>query len=358
MASEKKFFFKSPKLSDSNGDLSKRWFVYYYPQKGERVKISEGINQYQTASERYEAAEQIIKELNDKAKEILSTEPERMILTLEDSKAWYEKKTFQTYHSKLKIFSEWWGNKGAIRGQEVKEFFIYLQNEREVVKTTMNSYRQTLHEFYEKTFKGRNNPFEEVAKIKAIKTPALFFSESQIKRLKREIPRRDPQLWLFCQFQYYTFLRPGKELRLLQVGNILLNERKIRVVSEDAKNDKIEYVAIPDRFWPVVEELELDQYSPNHYVFSKSGVPGSHRYGERHMAKKHQAILKDLGFDTRKYKLYSWKHTGAVMAAKAGVPVKMLQIQLRHHSLDQVNQYLRQMGVQDLSVLSEIFPSI
>ncbi|MCX6269628.1 MAG: hypothetical protein NTU44_00125 [Bacteroidetes bacterium] len=36
------------------------------------------------------------------------------------------------------------------------------------------------------------------------------------------------------------------------------------------------------------------------------------------------------------------KHTGAVEASKY-IPVKDLQMQLRHHSLDQVDAYLRQM---------------
>ncbi|MDW3649885.1 MAG: hypothetical protein R8P61_22625 [Bacteroidia bacterium] len=76
------------------------------------------------------------------------------------------------------------------------------------------------------------------------------------------------------------------------------------------------------------------------------------------MNRRHQEILKNLRFDTKRHKLYSWKHTGAVSAVKAGVPIKMLQIQLRHHSLDQVNQYLRKMGVHDLGRLAEMFPGI
>ncbi|MCX6270509.1 MAG: hypothetical protein NTU44_04675 [Bacteroidetes bacterium] len=45
---------------------------------------------------------------------------------------------------------------------------------------------------------------------------------------------------------------------------------------------------------------------------------------------------------TQDYKFYSLKHTGAVKAIKY-IPVKDLQMQLRHHSLDQVDAYLRQM---------------
>lgn len=77
------------------------------------------------------------------------------------------------------------------------------------------------------------------------------------------------------------------------------------------------------------------------------------------MYNRHLCILNALGFDKNKgYCLYSWKHTGAIQAVKNGVGVKELQIQLRHHSLDQVNEYLRQMGVWDLKNLQANFPAI
>lgn len=78
---------------------------------------------------------------------------------------------------------------------------------------------------------------------------------------------------------------------------------------------------------------------------------------ENNMYNRHKRILRALGFG-KGYCLYSWKHTGAIQAVKNGVGVKELQIQLRHHSLDQVNEYLRQMGVWDLKNLQANFPAI
>ena len=49
---------------------------------------------------------------------------------------------------------------------------------------------------------------------------------------------------------------------------------------------------------------------------------------------------------------------GELRWLKAGVSVKELQMQLRHHSLDQVNAYLRQMGVMDMDNLVDRFPEI
>jgi hypothetical protein len=75
------------------------------------------------------------------------------------------------------------------------------------------------------------------------------------------------------------------------------------------------------------------------------------------MLKRFRKVLNGLGFGNE-YKLYSWKHTGAVASVRAGVGLKELQIQLRHHSLEEVDKYLRQLGVWDLANLEDRFPAI
>ena len=72
---------------------------------------------------------------------------------------------------------------------------------------------------------------------------------------------------------------------------------------------------------------------------------------------KFRKALKSLGFGTE-YLLYSWKHTGAVACVRAGASLKELQIQLRHHSLEEVDKYIRQLGVNDLRDLEGRFPGI
>jgi hypothetical protein len=47
-----------------------------------------------------------------------------------------------------------------------------------------------------------------------------------------------------------------------------------------------------------------------------------------------------------------------VTLAKAGASLKEIQLQMRHHSVEQTDQYLRQMGVKDLGRLKSNFPTI
>lgn len=58
------------------------------------------------------------------------------------------------------------------------------------------------------------------------------------------------------------------------------------------------------------------------------------------------------------YSFYSLKHTGVVRAVKAGVNIKEIQLQLRHHSLDMVNEYLKNLGVFDLEDIELKLPAL
>ena len=164
--------------------------------------------------------------------------------------------------------------------------------------------------------------------------------------LKTSISAQDPQLWQFIKFINYCFIRPG-ELRQLKLSDIFFSENKILVRKEISKNKKSQFVSIPTVF---LEEMYKDgwhQLPGDYFVFSQTGLPGLQQIGLNSMRNRHQNILKDLKFNTARHKLYSWKHTGAVQFVKNGGSMKDLQLQLRHHSLDQVNTYLKDLGVGD-----------
>ncbi|MEM6803300.1 MAG: site-specific integrase, partial [Bacteroidota bacterium] len=297
MTSDKKIYFKSPELYDASGDLSKRWFVVYYPEKGKRVRRYGGINRFATAAERKQAAQHIINKLSENSQEECSSPPKQMLVRLQAIKKRLAKKTWQTYHSKLKVFSEWWTDGlSPISEDHCRKFFTYLIEERELSKTSYNAYRQTLREFFYECWPHvEKNPFEVIKNFPDSKQSALYFSKAQVIKLRYELSKRDPQLWLFCQFIYYTFIRPG-ELRLLQVDDIILEEKRIRIRAEISKNRKLQYVAIPDAFLEEIKALQLHRYAPTDYVFSHALEPGPHCKGIRYMNRRHQEILKDLRF--------------------------------------------------------------
>lgn len=138
-----------------------------------------------------------------------------------------------------------------------------------------------------------NNPFKNFKKHKEYGSRKnLAFNEDQISEIKKNIEEKDPELWLFIQFIYYCFLRPN-EIRQLEHRYIHPVEKQIFIPSNISKNGK-------------------------------------------------------------DYTLYFWKHSGVIAAYKAGVDIKTIQSQCRHHSLEQTDIYLKSLGLGVSQAMNKI----
>ena len=349
----------SIKTYDAGGDLSKRWFVEWYCWDENKPRRSyRGINKHRTAGDRYNAIQGLIAELT-------RPDPDADCFPLIiDLRAWLrakskslKEKTLGTYESKLRKFEKWYEGQPMTSAQ-AETFLDWLIEEEGLSRTSRNHFRVFMKMGYKWMIKKgmyAYDPFENSEKVKSVSIPARPFSKAQAAHLKKEMAKRDPQLWLFCQMMYYTFIRP-KELRLLIVGDILWDEWRVLIRREVSKNTKEQYVIIPEKFR---EEVKTNFYgeNPTLFLFSNNGGVGEELIGKNSMSRRHRQILKSLRYSPA-HKLYSWKHTGAKEAAVAGANIKDLQVQLRHHSLDQVDMYLRGLGVQDLSNLASVFPGL
>jgi integrase len=343
------------RLYDYNGDLSKRWFIYW-SENGKRIPKYKGINLYNTVKERERAAKKLIKYWEEQLSENVTgfgktayaKQYKQTMEFMDKIRVSLRKKTHQQYCSHLKIFFSW-NERHPITTEQIEKFLIHLSEIGRTQKTIHNYYR-TLRRVFSKTID--EDIMDKIEVKKGSSTPAQYFSQGQIKYLKSKMAAEKPTLWLAVQFVYYCFIRPN-ELRNLKVGDILLEEKKICIPKEVSKNKKTQYIVIPDSFCNTLEEALVGK-NPALYVIGFDYKP----VGMNWMSSRHQKFLRGHHFDTKRFKFYSWKHTGAVMAAKNKVHIKQLQMQLRHHSLDQVNQYLRQMGVFDMGDFSSKMPEL
>lgn len=346
MATEKKVFpeFKIKPYED----MAQRWYVLF-KFEGRWRKRYGNINSYETYDERMRAARRLVRQLKTELPRQHGKEERLARKYIEANQYRWRKKTLQQYYTVCNSFFEFMEDR-MVDADGVGEYLQRLMETRHA--NTYNRYLIMLRPLLKAS--GMDYLLENYKSIRAEKTPARYLQPYQAKRLMEAIEERDEDLALFVKFIYYCFIRPG-ELRLLKAGDILLEDEEIRVPNTISKNRKLQYVVVPKPFMPVLKFLY--SYSPNAYIF-QSPLDASKPIGERTMYRRHQVILDQLNFGTG-YTLYSWKHTGAVALAKTGkVSMKELQLQLRHHSLDETDKYLRQMGVKDLGRLKSNFPTI
>jgi integrase len=356
--SDKKIFA----LRDCGGDLEAKWFVQYKDESGKWRKKYGQINRHNTKEGRVAAGNELIAQLLAAYKPPPANHLQRtqLFAVLEARRPELRKHSFSCFETKLKLLFEFLGDR-MVTPDTAKEFLREYQKTRR--PATVHEARRSLNFLFERCgMKGWLDGFEPK---KGKSEPARYFQAHQAARLGDYLAATDSQLWLHCQFVYYCFLRPRAELRYLKIEDIYFEERKIMVRSDfykegrdghlppGSKNHKTEFVAIPDAFAPALEHLKT--LPPNSYVFhSEKDIYKP--IGRNTLGERHAVALKALGFSSE-YKMYSWKHTGAVNCVKAGVSLKELQIQLRHHSLDMVDKYLRQLGIADLVKLRASFPA-
>ena len=276
------------------------------------------------------------------------------------------KKTHQTYMSKLRSFRKWLKqNKlddidvSIFETYHAVDFIDYLIINNKANKTK-NEYLRLLTDlwrFIKKDRKGIVNPWVDLPRYKNNTKPHIPFKKGVLQMLKIEISRSNPQLWLASQFLYYCFIRPG-ELRQMQIKHIDLYESRITLYSTMTKSGKTRVVDINETFLNILlADYELQNFPEDYYVFSRTGKPGTVPIGRDWFNKQFTKIRKRLKLPAH-YKFYAFKHTGAVVALRAGADIKEIQHQMGHSSIAITDEYLKSMVGYESEFFKKRMPEI
>lgn len=349
---DKKIFFLNGteyKVIKSSG----RWYLEYYVLKGVtrlRKKVYAGINWIKNEDDRIAYAIELATKIENGTPII---KPKYVLLdTLEKYKPTYRKKTYQSKHTRIKIFVGWLETQSIkdcnVTTAVANDFILNLLDQGKA-NATVDSYIHTLSSIYKKLEYG--NPFEKCIKVKVQSMSLMYFSPEQKLAIINCAAVRNRIVLMAVKIQYSCFIRPG-ELRQLKVNDINFSNNTISVRPEISKNWKYQHVSIPNY---LVQEIKtfVKNKSFDSYLFGNGLVP----LGINYFNNEHSKILQQLNIQGR-YAFYSWKHTGVVDAVRAGINLKDLQLQLRHHSLDMVNEYLKNLGVLDSEDLRIKMPSL
>ena len=378
----------------ANDDVSKRWYVRitdYVDGKRKVWKTYEGLANLSSAQERHEYAQKLVAELEQAAKS--GWHPAKNVETYQDKLVYHKdgqkekvqlydirslmneylkvicgpefrKKTIEQRITKCRTFIEWCDSQkitqvSQIQQRQAEQYAQFLKSEKMHKAATFNLDILTLRGFF--NFLKKSNPdivnhFLDIPKMKNNSKPHFPFKAGLIPVMKDWMATNDPQLLLFCKFQYYCFIRPT-ELRFLKVEYIDIDDCRILLPAKITKNKKDQYVTIPDAFLRDIVKLKITKSPQDYYVFSIQGIPGEKPVSTNYFYKHHSSMQNELDI-SMKYTLYCWKPTGVWQAVKAGVDIKSLQTQLRHESLETTDKYLKGIGILDMAELQAKFPTM
>lgn len=148
----------------------------------------------------------------------------------------------------------------------------------------------------------------------------------------------DQQLWVIFQFIFYCFFRPGREVRLMKVGDIDFEKGLLWSRVDTAKNDKEKPVVIPSHFLEYLKDKGYDKYDKNYYMFTISGAPGETKLGKNYIYKHYKKMRTILDLNTY---IYAAKHTGNRKLKDNGADLLDMMKQNRYSTPNQTYIYLK-----------------
>lgn len=187
--------------------------------------------------------------------------------------------------------------------------------------------------------------------------------------------KADPFLAIVARTIFYTFLRPS-EIARIKIKHVKRYKENFFDLGIDiTKNKKSVFneLYIEPYMVELYSKLGWDKFFDDkkyedYYVFTGNLVPSLSKSGKYNYSKKFSRLIEKLSFDVEKdengkivknakdevvktvkkewdenFSLYSIKHTGNIIAFKAGFSLTQLQLQNRHSSVQQTENYLRKL---------------
>lgn len=359
---------KFARLHDYKGDISKTWYISYglYCKLQKRL-ITKFINlpkHPQKAEYRKQLFNDLSVEIDRKLKEGIlfvkkrdvKINPTKFIDTVEKllnqivERKSIRPKTAQTYLSACKLLNAYLSYSFSHYTQFTKlnipDFLKSIHESESYKKSVISHLRAVFTVLLQNEYVSHNPFMGYVDNIKVTESDFNHpYSDYEKELIENYLIANEPRLFLFTRFLFYAFIRP-KELLQLQVKDIDIRTRTIKIKGEISKNRKTESVPIIKPLLDLILEFKLMQNPSDFYLFGKDLFPSKKQCGANTPTMRHTKAIKDLGiYVERATVLYSWKHTGNIFAYMAGVDIKIIQKINRHASLETTEVYLRKLGL-------------
>ncbi|MGL2994760.1 tyrosine-type recombinase/integrase [Flavobacterium sp. TSSA_36] len=328
--------YSTPNIYDANGDLSKRWYVYYSFRNPETDKLERqthiyaGVNKFKTLRERKNAIKILAQAVENilesgynpyEDEEIVSTSEEKkytienaVTFSLELKKNTLKDNSFRDYRVRIKSFEKWLFANGfenrTINSVDKKTIITFLNSVLSATSAkNRNNTRAILSMFFQSLEDNDIIPDNFVKKINVLKSNPernKTYSSTQEVDIFNYLKSNDELMLLFIQFISYNHLRPVEVVRL-QIKDVNVKDRRLYV---RAKNKAVKVKIIPEILLSTLPNL--DKFNPESYLFTPSGIGQDWATNETdkrdYFSKRFKKVKDSLGLG-KDYGLYSFRHT-------------------------------------------------
>lgn len=239
-------------------------------------------------------------------------------------------RTIQSYIAHVAHFARHFGKSPELLGlEEIRQYQVYLVNERRVSWSTLNQFVCALRFFYRHTL-GRKESVEHIPFPRQPKKLPVVLSQTEVQRLLAAV--RDEQVRVLLMATYAAGLRLSEAIHL-QVSDIDSQRMVIRV--RQGKGQKDRYVMLSPKLL-----AELRRYwqraRPTHWLFPGSNPqqPIKPWRVQRICGK----AARDAGL-TKPVNVRCLRHSFATHLLESGTNIRVIQTLLGHSSVRTTQVY-------------------
>ncbi len=326
-----------PKVCHFNYDIKKQWCVHFRmnnPNTGERkqFRFSFGINYVKNKQERIYEANALCKALKEKLAEGWCPFPTQEIeydtlysaLQGVTTIKWepLRPRSKHSYKVVLDIFYDWLKRKGydalkpdEFTSNEARQYMDYLSVEKKLTGRTWNNRLSSMKIFFNYLVDRDlivKNPFRKIKKHTESKSTRNYaYSEKELETLFTYLQTNHRHLYYFCRFVYALYVRPNECARL-QIKDVNFSNWTINVHADISKTKRYRTSIIPNSYKAMFEEMNLQSYPPDYYIFSKGCKPGvDYNPSFDKLTPKLKKINTKLGINPM-CTMYSFRHSGII----------------------------------------------
>lgn len=206
--------------------------------------------------------------------------------------------------------------------EELREYFLYLKNEKQVAGSTFSIALCGIKFFYEQTLKKEWHTLQLIRPDREKKLPVVL-SVEEVKRILSCVQRWQYRVCLNTIYACGLRLLEGVQLRLQDVDS---DRKMIHVVQ--GKGNKDRYVPLPDHALMLLRQNWSMHRNPD-WMFPSPN--GSSPMCETGIQKAFQAALRESTVH-KHASVHTLRHSYATHLLEAGVNLRVIQVYLGHAS--------------------------
>lgn len=266
---------------------------------------------------------------------------------LERIKQFGKPRTIHTYTSNVTILKTYLKSLPAppkyiceFKKEIVVDFLDWLLIKRNVGPRTRNNYRNWLNILSEYLIERKyitENPTIGTEKLREPSKHRKPLDKRMLETLTSYLMKEDKNFLLAVMLEYYAFIRP-KELRLIKIKDISVNDQSLLVSGEISKNGRTAKVALNDTVLRLMIDTGCLNAPMDYYLFGKQFKPSPTPFSTNAINQRWAQIRSILKWSDE-YQFYSLKDSGIRdLANSAGIV--FAKRQARHTDISTTNKYL------------------